>query len=261
MKAVFDISKKHKITLANAMNYAVPIRHPTRKMAEHDLIYMVEGEWKIGQEDEIFTLKKGDVLILPANRFHFGVDLCLPGTKTLFIHALCNEEDEMSFPSDNEISLESYINANENPLIKNFFEKIIYAYSSKDEITASSYFDVLLCELKNLQNRTDESSLAEKIRQMIVSSNYILKNAEIAKSLSVSVKTAENAFKNAFGISIHKYITETKIQQAKFQLLNYPDMKLYEISENLGFYDEFHLSRVFKKQTGFSPTEYKKLRS
>ncbi len=261
MKADFDISKKHKITLANAMNYAVPIHHPTRKMVEHDFIYMVEGEWKIGQEDEIFSIKKGDVLILSANRSHFGVNLCAPGTKTLFIHVLYNEGDEENSPSDNRICLESYINTKESPIIKNCFEKIIYAYSCGDELTASSYFDVLLCELKNIQNNTAENSIAEKIRQMIVSSNSILKNTQIAKSLNVSVKTAENIFKNAFGTTIHRYVTETKIQQAKFQLVNFPEMKLYEISENLGFYDEFHLSRVFKKHTGLSPTEYKKLRT
>jgi hypothetical protein len=38
---------------------------------------MLEGEWKIGQNDEEFLLKKDSLLILKANHLHYGVPLAL----------------------------------------------------------------------------------------------------------------------------------------------------------------------------------------
>ena len=83
-------------------------------------------------------------------------------------------------------------------------------------------------------------------------------NKEIAGTLGISVKTAENSFKEKYNITIHQYLLKRKIEEAKFYLANFPEMKVGEIALNLGFYDEFHLSRQFKKSAGVSPTDYRK---
>ena len=75
----------------------------------------------------------------------------------------------------------------------------------------------------------------------------------------VSVKSAETKFKELFGISIHQYILQFKIEQAVSYLKSFPEMSIKEIAFNLGFYDEYHFSKQFKSYTGYSPTEYKKL--
>lgn len=40
---------------------------------------------------------------------------------------------------------------------------------------------------------------------------------------------------------------------------NFFEMSMKEIAYNLGFYDEYHFSRQFKKIMRISPTEYKKI--
>lgn len=255
MNCYFTLSEQHKICDARRNQFKDSVMHPNRKLEEHDLIYILEGGWKIGQEAEHFYPQKGDVLILSAHCFHYGIEPCIPGTKTMYIHTLYHPKDCLEF---HDCLLPSLIHARENASVKYCFEKIIYAKSIKNEAMASSYFHALLCELNCCSQMAAPNSLPEKIRQLILSSDKLLKNKEIATQLNISIKTAETVFKQAFQTTIHQYVISSKIEQVKFYLHNFPDMKLYEIAENLGFYDEFHLSRQFKKLIGLSPAEYKK---
>jgi YesN/AraC family two-component response regulator len=47
------------------------------------------------------------------------------------------------------------------------------------------------------------------------------------------------------------------MERAKY-LLTSSSLKNYEIAEALGYNDHEYFSKVFKKSTGFSPTEYRK---
>ena len=57
-----------------------------------------------------------------------------------------------------------------------------------------------------------------------------------------------------------QYQQRYKLEQAAQMLLLYPDMPLAAVAENLGFCDEFHLSRVFKQRYGLSPRSYRQRR-
>ena len=76
--------------------------------------------------------------------------------------------------------------------------------------------------------------------------------------LKISVKTAENKFKAAFSTTIHRYMLTYKTEEAISYFKTFPHMTIKEIAYNLGFYDEYHFSKQFKKVTGISPKEYKK---
>ena len=63
-------------------------------------------------------------------------------------------------------------------------------------------------------------------------------------------------FKKTTGKTINEYITETRIEKAK-ELLNNSELKLYEISELIGFADTNYFSTVFSKAAGCSPSKYR----
>ena len=117
----------------------------------------------------------------------------------------------------------------------------------------------MLCELS--ESATPDRSkhaLGSSIKGLLIDPASDLTNKEIASRLNVGVRTVETTFKELYGVTIHQYRLAQKIKQAKFYLEYYPQMKTADIALNLGFYDEFHFSRQFKKIVGLSPTEYNK---
>lgn len=68
-------------------------------------------------------------------------------------------------------------------------------------------------------------------------------------------------FKAVQGQTIHQYMLEYKMKEAIAYSDIFPEISIKEIAYNLGFYDEYHFSRQFKKIIGISPSRYKKRRS
>ena len=227
-------------------------------MAEHDFIYMLEGEWKIGQNDEVFHLQKNSLLILSANNTHFGVEPCQAGTKTMYFHVKSENGDFSIKETENVAALNSLIDVSKNKTIKKYFSYIVNSKLSGNERKADLYFELLLNELQENDFNKSNTEIADKIKNLIHSApEKFFSNNELAQKTNVSVKTAENKFKEKFGITIHKYILDFKIKEAKAYFDMFPDISIKEIGFNLGFYDEYHFSKQFKNITGISPSKYR----
>lgn len=52
-----------------------------------------------------------------------------------------------------------------------------------------------------------------------------------------------------------EFVTATRVNAAK-DLMASTDLKVYEISERVGFESAFYFSKVFKKVEGVSPREF-----
>ena len=50
-----------------------------------------------------------------------------------------------------------------------------------------------------------------------------------------------------------------RLEKGKRYLTDYPNMKICSVAAALGFCDEFHFSKAFKREFGVSPAEYKKV--
>ncbi len=254
MKNIFSINKSHTVTEANINFYANPFVHPKRIMKEYDFIYMLQGEWKIGQNEETFGLKKDSLLILAENNLHYGITPCMPNTKTMYFHVLC----ENIANSEDTFSIDSLIDASFNKNIKKLFSETVTCKISGNQKKADLYFNLLLCELSENNLHSSDTAIAQRIKNIIHSNpEKFFSNNEIAHMLNISVKTAETKFKAMFDTTIHQYMLSFKIEEAKSYFTIFPQMNIKEIAYNLGFYDEYHFSRQFKKIAGISPYKYK----
>ena len=93
-----------------------------------------------------------------------------------------------------------------------------------------------------------------------IKENYHDKNLSIdtiAAHFFMSPQYIPKLFKKAFDISITQYIANTRISAAK-TLISTQDIGIKNIAEAVGYDDANYFSRLFKKKTGMTYTEYKK---
>ncbi len=112
---------------------------------------------------------------------------------------------------------------------------------------------IVIKELVRYRNQQWAEELNKYIKDNIIERISI---ADLAGHIGKSESFISHLFRNEFGLSPKQFILAAKINSARNQLDNGSSVK--ETALELGFYDEFHFSRAFKKQTGISPSQYKK---
>jgi YesN/AraC family two-component response regulator len=79
---------------------------------------------------------------------------------------------------------------------------------------------------------------------------------EIAEAVGVSEDYLSRVFNRELGLSPWDYLNRYRIQRAKV-LLRRTDESVRFIAYQVGFKDQAYFSRVFRKQTGSSPNEFR----
>ncbi|WP_256257671.1 MULTISPECIES: response regulator [unclassified Paenibacillus] len=83
-----------------------------------------------------------------------------------------------------------------------------------------------------------------------------LTNAEIAASVYLTTTYVCLLFKQETGMTLNEYVIEARIREAK-RLLADPRNKLYDVCYAVGYKDPGYFSKLFKKQTGLTPSEFR----
>lgn len=78
----------------------------------------------------------------------------------------------------------------------------------------------------------------------------------LATQYNVSYEWFRKAFKKVVGSSPNQYLQNLKIEKTS-QLLRQTSLTIAEIAYKAGYESEFYFSRIFKKRTGLSPSEYR----
>ncbi|WP_180270682.1 helix-turn-helix domain-containing protein [Sporanaerobium hydrogeniformans] len=78
----------------------------------------------------------------------------------------------------------------------------------------------------------------------------------VASYVGLNEKYFSTRFAKETGSTFGNYLTEIRMRKAK-ELLNKTDLKMYEISEQIGYNNVEHFTRMFKKLYEVSPTLYR----
>lgn len=84
--------------------------------------------------------------------------------------------------------------------------------------------------------------------------------SELAANFGMTIHSFTRWFKREAGIPPHQYQLRLRIQRASELLCRSPKLTVAEIATSLGFSDESHLRRHFRRIIGTSPGRYRKRR-
>lgn len=107
------------------------------------------------------------------------------------------------------------------------------------------------------QKKEYYNELVENIKALIQKDYAKFENvSEITESFYISKNHLNLIFKRQTGENIFDYLMKTRIYYAK-QMLADTDMRVYEISEKIGYKSTAYFTSVFKQFTGQTPKEYR----
>ena len=80
---------------------------------------------------------------------------------------------------------------------------------------------------------------------------------EMAAFMNLSRSGFQHLYSHTFGVSVIHDVIKGRIEKAK-SLLSRTNFSITEISTKCGYKSEFHFMRQFKKETGLTPTEFRR---
>ena len=111
---------------------------------------------------------------------------------------------------------------------------------------------------------SSKSVLISKIKTLIIEQLHFAEeplgerfSAYLSRKLHHDYGYLSHLFSSVESITIEKFIVRQKIEKVK-ELLFYNELTLSEIAHRLGYSSVSHLSAQFKKETGLTPTAFKK---
>jgi AraC family transcriptional regulator len=84
---------------------------------------------------------------------------------------------------------------------------------------------------------------------------------QLSALAGVSARHFERAFRQAVGVPPHEYVLQRRIDSAQHLLLSRSKFTVGEIAARVGFSSSSHLAHAFRRNTGYSPTAYRRLQS
>lgn len=133
--------------------------------------------------------------------------------------------------------------------------------SEEEHLSADAPFAMVIARIGELltpgadQSRTGNPIVDRVLLYLDENFQSNITIAAIAKEVFVSPNYLGKLFRDAVGISIKQYVQDLRIQAAK-QLLMEGKMKVYEISERVGYKNYKQFAEIFQKVVGCSAREY-----
>lgn len=85
-----------------------------------------------------------------------------------------------------------------------------------------------------------------------------LSQAQLAAIVRLSVSHFARAFRHSFGTTPHRYVIARRMDRAR-ALLCRSGLVMSEVALACGLSDQAHLSRLFKRDTGLTPSQWRRL--
>ena len=246
--------------------------------------YIDKGQMVVTVGGKEYLLKSGEMVFFKPNEFHSLEARGLSAPNHTVVSFVSNSE-AMKYFKNKIIALNSaerkllsillreglsaYRPINKQPPIMGMAEKE-NAPIGAVQMTFNLLEEFLITLLRRIESGISigtrlispmyDESVPERIKEV---AKYMEQNlsenltvGQIAKRFSLSESGLKKMFSSDAGCGVTDFFNNMKIEKAK-EYIRENDKNFTEISEELGFSSIHYFSRLFKKKTGMTPTEYR----
>lgn len=265
-----------------------------RRLYDHEMFYCIEGRAHIIINGKYYKIKKGTIILIKPNtptRFWFDkknpARLCWIHFDFLYfdddphIDKYLNEKSHLLYSKNlpdsylirpqlifkNGFAFPEYLIINSQQEMEKLCIDIIKAYNEQDlfwkyecKICLLQIFKLVLKQIYSETETTnhDKINVTENIVQYIKYNYYKkIKIEELSHYIGLSKDYIGKIFKSQTNKSIITYLNLYRIEKAK-QLLQHSELSIKDISDTVGFNDQYYFSKAMKSTTGFSPLQWRK---
>ena len=237
-------------------------------MADGKEIVLNEGEMLCHKPNEVHSLRANgvsapNVFIISfeckseAVQFFENRKLRLPKTCLKFIYSIIEESKKTfdlpySDPLLRKMQLLPTPTLGGQQLIKNYLE-ILLVNLMREETEKVGADSVFLPQAEFVER------IAEQVKSFLRNKVYErIDVADVCDAVHYNKSYVFKQFKRATGCSVMAYFSKLKIQEAK-RLLKESDLSVAQIADKLAFDTPNYFSKTFKKTTGYTPLQYRKI--
>lgn len=271
--------KMPEVSLSGKVSIPGPNNHFKRKPAEYILYFITSGNMKIKENDIIYSLSRGDIIILDPMRIHEGI-LTHSNVEYYYLHFKSDDITEINADEKyieehlirNRIdsrSAEQLVLPKHTKISEFYFEKILSLFnkllsvSSKKQLYYKTLLNCCLMELlipvsQNMinipisSNDTKRDVVIQIIDYIHEHCNNKISSKDIEAHFHMNFDYLNRKFKSRTGMTIINFSNRYRIEESK-KLLQSGMYSVRQTSEIMGFSNEFYFSRVYKKFEGVSP--------
>ena len=282
MRKYYSYYVKKALTITNLVTIEHMVLPPDFSYPEeshlfHEFVYVDNGCLSFHTEKEQTLLKQGDCYLLAPGEKHYHTSFSEQSATVLFVCFKCKSDftgiiygkstlnkemkkmiidilteakNAFRFPFDKKLVPLEKPTFGSQQLIENHIEALLIRLI-RQRINENA-------DIKFVMNSVEfENSLVNDIIQILKDNLYGNINLDLISEKTFYSKTyINNIFKKNLGYSIIQYYNRLKIQKAKSLLRE--NMPTAAIADALHFESPNYFTKVFKKYTGMTPSQYKK---
>ena len=231
-----------------------------KKRPNHGIYYITRGTCEYVMKDgEKQKFCKGDIIYLPKGiNYEVYFDNITENNETYMESSyLINFE-----LSDSNLCESAFSNtikciySDSDGVLEEKFKNIVSLYFKNKILKTKSEFYSILAQIADTHQNEINSLLWEVVKYIDENFNKQITIGDLVKMCAVSETSFRRIFKSATGKSPVKYINDLKIVKAK-ELLKNSEISIEEIASLLCFYDKSYFCKIFKKQVGCTPSQYR----
>lgn len=239
-----------------------------RTLQHHELLFVCNGTGRFNIKDRRYTIKKNMLLyISPGHPYSIQLDTTSPADLLTvhFSYATVHfNEGKWDIAAETRAFSQKFARELEEPyLIEEQFQKLVDCWNQKlpgyEFMARTMLQQLIIVIMQNLNKHPKNFANSMKIEQIIQHMHQNIQGKitipELSDMVQMTPAYMSRTFKEITGYTIIEYFNKLKVDKAKTLLIE-GDKKIKEVSQELGFVDEFYFSRMFKKIEGITPSQF-----